>query len=483
MSDSTIVTGITLIYLSVVLWVGIRARGQSGSSLEGYVAGGRHVSVFILFFIIGAEIFSAFTFLGAPGWAYQHGAVALYIFAFISLATIPIWVLGPRAAELGRARGYLTQGDMIADHYRSRPLGILAGAIGVLALVPYLAIQITGAGLLFQAATDGFIPFWLGAFLAFVVVAIYVFFSGLKGIGWTNLLQGIMMVSIAWFLGLAVTHRLFGGVGEMFTQIKLQMPEYLTMPGVTGMTWGGVSTAILVSAFGSGMWPHVFTRFYSADSARSLRQVSVLYPLYSLLLIPLLLIGLAGMLIFAGSPLARPDTVLLEVVLKVANFSPWVKGLMLSGALAAAMSSGANQAHTVAVILTRDILGSNLMRNSSEAQAVSVTRWSVLGLSLVAYAIALFNPVSLVVLLLGAYGVIVQLMPMVLGALFFPSLNRAGVTLGVIVGSLTFLVCQFLIDSPLGWHPGLWGLGMNLVGVYIGQKWLPDTAVQSRAIG
>lgn len=76
MNDSLIVVGITLTYLAMVLWVGLRARGQQNSSLEGYVAGGRHVGVLILFFILGAEIFSAFAFLGAPGWAYQHGAPA-----------------------------------------------------------------------------------------------------------------------------------------------------------------------------------------------------------------------------------------------------------------------------------------------------------------------------------------------------------------------------------------------------------------------
>ena len=278
MNDSLIVVGITLTYLIGVLWVGLRARGQESSSLEGYVAGGRHVGVVILFFILGAEIFSAFAFLGAPGWSYQHGAPAFYILAYLSLVPITIWAMGPRVASLGRQKGYLTQGDMIADHYRSKPLGILAGVIGVLALVPYLTIQIAGAGLLFQAATDGLIPFWLGALLAFVVVAAYVFTSGLSGIGWTNLIQGIIMIAIAWFLGLSISERLYGGVGEMFSQIQLTMPEYLTMPGATGMNWGYFSTAVLVSAFGGAMWPHLFVKFYSADSGKTLRKVSVFYP-------------------------------------------------------------------------------------------------------------------------------------------------------------------------------------------------------------
>ncbi len=470
MHDSVIVVGITLVYLALVLAVGLRARGQSNSSLEGYVAGGRHVGVVILFFILGAEIFSAFAFLGTPGWAYQHGAPAFYILAYLSLVPITIWVLGPRVAKQGRERGYLTQGDMIADHYQSRPLGMLAGIIGVVALVPYLTIQIAGAGLLFQAATDGMVPFWLGGLLAFVVVAAYVFCSGLSGIGWTNLLQGVMMIGIAWFLGLAISERLYGGVAEMFAQLQQQAPEYLTMPGATGMGWGYFSTAVLVSAFGGAMWPHLFMKFYSADSGKTLRKVSVFYPLYAYLLVPLLFIGFAGILAFADSPLERADTVLLRMVMEVADFSPWVIGLMLSGALAAAMSTGANLAHTAAVVLVRDVMGPTVMKDASEKTTMSVTRWSVLGLSLTAYLIALLNPGSLVMILLAAYGLIVQLLPMVIGALFMPQLRRASVMLGALIGSLTYLLMEFVWSSPLGWHAGVWAMLLNVAVVVVWQR-------------
>lgn len=475
MSDSVIVVGVTLVYLAMVLALGLSARGQSSSSLEGYVAGGRHVGVVILFFILGAEIFSAFAFLGTPGWAYQHGAPAFYILAYLSLVPITIWVLGPRVAKLGRERGYLTQGDMIADHYQSKSLGMLAGIIGVAALVPYLTIQIAGAGLLFKAATGGVVPFWLGGLLAFVVVSAYVFCSGLSGIGWTNLLQGLMMIGIAWFLGLSVAGRLYGGVGEMFSQLQQQAPEYLTMPGAHGMGWGYFSTAVLVSAFGGGMWPHLFMKFYSADSGKTLRKVSVFYPLYAYLLVPLLFIGFAGIRVFADAPLARPDTVLLKMVLEVANFSPWVIGLMLSGALAAAMSTGANLAHTAAIVLVRDVMGPTVMKGASEKTTVSATRWSVLGLSLAAYGLALLNPGSLVMILLTAYGLIVQLFPMVLGALFLPRLRRLSVMLGALVGSAAYLLMDFVWSSPLGWHPGVWAMLINVLVVAACQALIQPT--------
>lgn len=462
-----------------VLIVGIRARGDSSSSLEGYVAGGRHMGVIVLFFILGAEIFSAFAFLGTPGWAYQNGAPALYILAYLALVPIVIWTMGPRVSELGRQHGYLTQGDMIADHFNSKTLGMLAGIIGIIALVPYLTIQIAGAGLLFEAATDGLIPFWLGGLLAFLVVTVYVFTSGLSGIGWTNLVQGIMMIVIAWFLGLAIPKILYGGVGEMFLRLQEQAPEYLTMPGANGMNWGYFSTAILISAFGSAMWPHLFMKFYATDSGKALRKVSVFYPLYAYLLVPLLFIGFAGILVLKDTPLERADTILLEMVINVVDFSPWIVGLMLSGALAAAMSTGSNLAHTAAVIFVQDILKPTVMKNASEKTSVNAIRMSVVGLSAISYILALVNPSSLVTILLTAYGIIIQMFPMVMGALFMPKLRRQSVMMGAIFGTILFMLMDFGVaglSSPFGWHAGIWGLLLNVIIVIIWQKFLtkPD---------
>ena len=483
-SDTLIIVGITLLYLIGVLIVGIRAKGASSSSLEGYVAGGRHMGVIVLFFILGAEIFSAFAFLGTPGWAYQNGAPALYILAYLALVPIVIWTMGPRVSELGRQHGYLTQGDMIADHFDSKTLGMLAGIIGIIALVPYLTIQIAGAGLLFEAATDGLIPFWLGGLLAFLVVTVYVFTSGLSGIGWTNLVQGVMMIVIAWFLGLAIPKILYGGVGEMFLRLQEQAPEYLTMPGANGMNWGYFSTAILISAFGSAMWPHLFMKFYATDSGKSLRKVSVFYPLYAYLLVPLLFIGFAGILAFEGTSLDRPDKILLEMVINVVNFSPWIVGLMLSGALAAAMSTGANLAHTAAVIFVQDILKPTVMKNASEKTSVNAIRMSVVGLSAISYILALVNPSSLVTILLTAYGIIIQMFPMVMGALFMQKLRRQSVMMGAIFGTILFMLMDFGVaglSSPFGWHAGVWGLLLNVIIVIIWQKFLtkPDAVASN----
>ena len=466
--SSMLITAITVAYLIVILLVGISAKRGQKSTLENYVAGGRNVGFIVLFFIFGAECFSASAFLGTPGWAYSKGMPVLYIIAYLTLGIVVWWLMGPIIAKSGRKKGLLTQAEFFTDRYPNKILGVFIGIISLCAMIPYLTVQIAGAGMLFESATGGIVPFWLGALVATAVVTVYVFVSGLSGIGWTNLLQGIMMVAIAWYLGLVTPEHFFGGVGAMFEQIKEKAPEYLTMPGASGMGWGAYSTAILVSTLGIVMWPHIFMKFYTAESGRTLKRVFVFYPLYGVIMVPLMFIGFAGILVFQGQPLAKADDVLLELVVNRVGFSDWIIGIVLSGALAAAMSTASNLAHTSASIFARDVLYPLPKFNRmNEHQMLLTTRIGVIIVSILAYALAMAKIPTLAALLLAAYGIIVQLFPMLVGALWWKKATTPAAISGLVVGSILALYFQLSGNSPFGWNGGFVGLIVNTI-VFVG---------------
>lgn len=482
MQDWMIVTGIAVAYLVVILLVGLRARNDQASSLEGYVAGGRNLGVVVLFFILGAEIFSAFTFLGGPGEAYSSGAPSLYILAYLSFALVLWWVLGPRIARLGRKHGYLTQADLISDRFSSKTMSAIIALVSVVAFIPYITIQITGAGFLFTFATDGNVPFWLGALGAFGVVTTYVYTSGLRGVGWTNLIQGIMMVMVAWGLGIALTQRLYGGVAPMFQDIQARAPEYLTIPGGgDGWSWAAFSSAIVVSILGFIMWPHVFMKSYGADSDQTIRRTVVFYPLYALLVVPILLIGFAGILIFRDNPLSDPDRVLLELAVNVANFSPWLLGIILSGALAAAMSTGANLAHTASTVLVRDLFVTVFHQRMSEGRIVRLTKAFVVIISVLAYVLALWNPVTIVQLFLIAYGAVLQFLPLTIATFFWKRATTVGALAGLVAGLVVTTYFTFMASPWFDIEAGLWGLLVNtlvLIGGSIASTPMPKIHVE-----
>ncbi|MGH7444438.1 MAG: sodium:solute symporter family protein, partial [Longimicrobiales bacterium] len=336
-----VVTAVVVAYLLITLAVGLLAGRRITSGVAGYVAADRRFGLIAMYFVVGGTVFSAFAFLGGPGWAYSRGVAALYILSYGVLGIAPWYFLGPRAARLGRERGYVTQAQLVTGRFPSRTLSALCAVLTVAAFVPYIMLQMSGAGIVFSAVTDGHVPHWLGAALAYGVVIIYVLFGGASAVGWTNVFEGIVMMVVAWLLGIYIPNALYGGIGPMFEQIAAARPELLELPGLDAggerWSWGAYSSTILSSAIGLAIWPHIFMKAFTANSDATIRRTVVLFPTFQLFLVPLLLVGFAGVL-FQTAP-ATPDFVLPHVILD-SGMPALVIGLFCAGALAASMSTG-----------------------------------------------------------------------------------------------------------------------------------------------
>ena len=215
-------------YLALNLFVGWRAARSASDSATGFVAGDRSMGPVLMYFVTGATIFSAFAFLGAPGRAFSTGAAAFHILAFGVLGFLPFYWTGPAAARLGRRKGYITQAELVAGELGFRPLAPVMAVVSLLAFVPYLALQMRGAGHVLEVLTSGAMSVEVGAAVVYGVVLLYVWHSGVMGVGWTNTLQGLFMMIMAWSLGLYLPRALHGSVGEMFRAID---PEFLRLPG------------------------------------------------------------------------------------------------------------------------------------------------------------------------------------------------------------------------------------------------------------
>ncbi len=465
-----VVTLVTAGYLAVSLIIGWASGRQATDTVTGYVAGDRGFGLLVMYFIMGAMIFSAFAFLGTPGWAYSRGGAAFYVFSYGVLGFAPWYVIGPRIGRVGRAFGYVTQAELLSDRFKSTTLSVLIAVVSIVAFIPYIALQMKGAGIVFNAVTDGRVPVWVGALAAYAVVMLYVLKSGVLGVGWTNTFQGIFMLVIAWTLGLWLPGHLYGGVAPMFERIAELRPELLTVPGLDAQGepwgWGAYSSAVLVSAAGFIMWPHLFMKGFAAKDDATLKLTTVLYPTFLLFLLPLYFIAFAGVL-FETKP-ASPDFILPHMILST-NVAPVVVGLFCAGALAASMSSGDAMLHASASIYVQDLhrkvfaprLGDHARRRLIRIVAVFV--------GIVAYYIAVNTQMSLVALLLAAYGAVVQLAPITIAALFWRRATRAGVVSGLTLGSLvTLFLFQFPEYRPFGLHEGIVGLAANcaaLVGI------------------
>jgi SSS family solute:Na+ symporter len=452
------------LYLAVCLVVGLWPSKQQSASVEGFVAGDRALGLVLMYFVTGATIFSAFTFLGMPGMAYTRGAAAFYILSYGVLGFVPFYFLGPRAARLGRVHGFVTQGEMVAHRFGNRALAFVGAIVSLVAFVPYVALQVRGAGLIANVVSGGTISTELGAGVVYAVVLAYVWKSGLMGVGWTNALQGLLMITLAWTLGLYVPYAMYGGIEPMFDRLAEARPELLVAPGVAksggAWSWAEYTSAVLVSTIGFSCWPHLFMKAFTAKDDRTLRRSVVLYPTFLVMQVPILLLGFAAVL----HPTAPADEnqVVPNLLLEL-GVPALVVGLFAAGGLAAAMGGDAI-GHAAASIAVRDGLVRGL---GISLEPLRERAWIRAALVLVlgaAYVIVVLYDELLVWLLLWAYGPITQFMPGLVAALYSRRATAAGVLAGLIGGiavTLTFALNKEWRPWPV--HEGLYGLAANVL--------------------
>jgi len=468
-SDGTIVLLIAGAYLGASLLVGVLPGRKTSDSAEGFVAGDRALGGVVMYFITGATIFSAFAFLGAPGWAYSRGGASIYILAYGILGFVPFYVLGPRAARLGKRFGFVTQAEMVAHRFGASWIAGVMALVSIIAFVPYLALQITGAGYVVEAMTSGAVPSKVGGLLVYGVVLLYVMKSGVLGVGWTNTLQGVFMLSLAWGLGLYLPEKLYGGIGPMFERIAEERPGFLEPPGLDASgapwTWPMYTSSVLISIAGFSVFPHLFMKAFSAKSERTLRRTVVLYPTFQLFVVPLLILGFAGVL-FASAP-ERPDQILPHVILN-AGVSPIIAGLFCAGALAASMSSGDAIAHAAASIAVRDGWITALKRPLDAHGERRAIRGVLVAVVIAAYVVSAIYEGSVVKLLLFAYGPIVQFAPAIYATLFWRRATGAGVGAGLALGvAVNVLFAWQPSLAPFAVHEGVYGLAANVAALVL----------------
>ena len=259
----------------------------------------------------------------------------------------------------------------------------------------------------------------------------------------------------------------------MFEQlINSEFRQALTAPGLTSSgapwDWWGFSSAVIVSAMGFSMWPHFFMKAFAAKSDRTIKLTVVLYPTFQIFLIPILLIGFSAVLAFPG--VTPADSILPHVLLQM-DLPVILIGLVCAGTLAASMSSGDAIVHAAASVGVRDGLSKipsiqNWMSSGSNER--TLIRIAVIIISLIAYYFAVFSETDIVSLLLGAYGGIAQMFPLVFAMFYWPRANGKGALAGLIGGIIVTLFFLYNPEyKPLPMHEGIYGLIVN-IGLLIG---------------
>jgi len=463
MEPWVVATGLIFVYLLVTLVLGMVANRRLSVDLEDFLLYGRRAGFVVLYLTVVATYHSAFAFLGSGGFFFTHGIGFWDAGAWTVLVGAITYVLGSRIWALGKRFGYVTPADMLADFYESEAVRVATAVISVVFTILYIQVQAKGLGYILSVASDGRISFELGTFILLAVAAIYLMVGGLRAVYWTDVVQGVWMYVAVWVGALVIAWRVFGGPLHLWRRVIAERPDLLTAPGPEGFfspgMWFGM---MVVLSFGIVFQPHIFIRYYTAVSGRTIKALGATTPIFLMsLYIPAALVGLGGALVMPD--IAIPDRIFPELLFRYAP--PWLTGIILAGATAAAMSTLDSILHANMTVLTRDVYQRYVVRHGSPAHYIMVGRGIVLGLLAVGYVLSIttFNFLVTLVALSGAGAL--QLMPAILGVCF-PTrflFTRSGVLGGMAAGLVALYVTVVVVPHPLGLHGGVWAVAANFL--------------------
>src|ERR1700748_2979092 len=277
------------------LSIGLALRSRRGRDmdLEQWSVGGRGFGSIFVFLLMAGEIYSTFTFLGGGGLVYRAGGAAYSTLGYGTLAYILSYYLLPAVWRYATPRKLVSQADVFVSAYRSRALGILVSVVAVGAMIPSLALQFKGLGVIVSATSYGKLSatpaIWIGA----VAMSIYVSASGIRGSAWTAAIKDILTLSIVVFIGLYLPFHYFGGIGAMFKAVDHAKPGFAALSDKE-LTPVWFSSTVLLTALGFYMWPHTFGSALSAQNAAIFRRNATFMPLYQLLVAFVFFVRLAA---------------------------------------------------------------------------------------------------------------------------------------------------------------------------------------------
>jgi SSS family solute:Na+ symporter len=444
--------GIIAVTIVGVLLLGLRARHGRDMDLEQWSVGGRGFGTILVFVLMAGEIYTTFTFLGGSGFAYGHGAPAFYILSYGCLAYIVSYWLLPPIWRYAKQHRLFAQPDFFARKYDSPALGVLVAIVGIVALVPYLVLQLKGLGIIVDAAAYGAIPTAWAICIGAAVVTVYVMISGVRGSAWTAVVKDTLILAVVLFLGIYLPIHYYGGYAAMFQAIQAAKPGFLALPP-QGESLAWFDSTVLLTALGFYMWPHTFGSLYTAKEERAFRRNAALLPLYQLILLFVFFVGFAAILKVPG--LKGPDIDLSLLRLSIQSFDPWFVGVIGAAGVLTALVPGSMILMSSATLLANTLFRT-IRPQASDAVVGTVAKSMVPVVALVAVVFTIRGGNTIVALLLMGYAFVTQLFPSLVASLLpHNPVTREGAFAGICVGAATVAATSLTRTSIAVLLPGL----------------------------
>jgi solute:Na+ symporter, SSS family len=475
-----------ILLFGFITWLGFAAahwRRGDLDQLHEWGLGGRRFGTLITWFLLGGDIYTAYTFIAVPALAFGAGAVAFFAVPYTIIIYPILFIVFPRLWYVSRKHGYVTAADFVRGRFGNRWLALAVTVTGIVATMPYIALQLVGLQVVIGAmgvsgeGLLGDIPL----VIAFVILAAFTYSSGLRAPAAIAVVKDLLIYVTA-FAAVVIVPIKLGGFGNIFSAVPadkllLKVPE-----GLTTGAYGNYATLALGSALALLLYPHTMTAILSATSGHTVRRNAALLPAYTFVLGLLALLGFFALAdgvkdlpeFKAGFDQYKNNFAVPALFLH--NFPAWFAGIAFAAIGIGALVPAAIMSIAAANLFTRNIYREFFHGSVSDRLESQVAKWMSLIVKFGALVFIVFVPLQYAIQLQLLGGIwIIQTLPAVMIGLYTRWLNPwallIGWTVGIAAGTWAFFDANNTATYALaifGWKfPGYTALYMLVLNLAI----------------
>ena len=466
---------ILFIFITILGFVAACWRAGDLELLEEWGLAGRRFGTVVTWFLIGGDLYTAYTFIAVPALVFGAGAIGFFAVPYTIIAYPFFFLVIPRLWAVAKRRGYVTPADFARGRFGSGGLALAVAFTGILATMPYIALQLVGIETVLAAmgvGGEGFVGD-LPLIIAFVILAAYPYQSGLRAPALIAVVKDTLIYLTVIVAILYIPAQL-GGFGNIFDAAAEALPTRETpgtlIPGQPA-AYSAYATLALGSALALFMYPHALTGIFSANSGNTIRRNATLLTAYSFALGLLALLGY--MTIAANITPESPNFAVPDLFLTF--FPSWFVGVAFAAIAIGALVPAAIMSIAAANLFTRNIYKEYFRPNISDREESQVAKITSLVVKLGALLFIIFLPTQYAIYLQLLGGVwMLQTLPTIVIGLYTRWFHRwallSGWAVGMVLGTTMAASQGFAPTFPLALsgltfngYTGLFALVANLV--------------------
>jgi SSS family solute:Na+ symporter len=428
--------------VTIIGFIASRWRRADLDQLHEWGLGGRRFGTVVTWFLLGGDLYTAYTFMAVPALVFGAGALGFFAVPYTVITYPFVFVVMPRLWSVSHKRGHITAADFVRDRFGSPSLALAIAVTGIVATMPYIALQLVGIQVVLGAMGVGGqgILADLPLLIAFVILAAYTYQSGLRAPALIAIVKdAIIYVTV--IAAVFVIPAKLGGYAKIFAAVPAQK-LLLVAPKADDLgQYSAYPTLALGSALALFLYPHSMTGVLSSSGRGVIRRNAAMLPAYSFLLA---LIAMLGYMALAagvdkipayaeGFRQFGPNFAVAALFLH--SFSPWFAGFSFAAIAIGALVPAAIMSIAAANLFTRNVYREYLRPTCTSKEEATVAKLASLVVKFGALAFIVFSPKSYAIQLQLLGGVwILQTLPSIVLGLYTRWLHRWGLLAGWAVG-------------------------------------------------